>query len=60
MKFGLLYEMQLPRPLDSDQWHADDEHRIVRETLDQIEYADRLGFDYAFAVEHHFLEEYCH
>lgn len=60
MKFGLIYEMQLPRPLDSDQWHADDEHRIVHETLEQIALADRLGFDYAFAVEHHFLEEYCH
>jgi alkanesulfonate monooxygenase SsuD/methylene tetrahydromethanopterin reductase-like flavin-dependent oxidoreductase (luciferase family) len=60
MKFGLIYEMQLPRPLDSEQWHADDERRIVRETLEQIAFADRLGFDYAWAVEHHFLEEYCH
>jgi alkanesulfonate monooxygenase SsuD/methylene tetrahydromethanopterin reductase-like flavin-dependent oxidoreductase (luciferase family) len=58
MKFGLLYEMQLPRPLDSDQWHTDDEYRMVKETLEQIEAADRLGFDYVFFVEHHFLEEY--
>ena len=33
MKFGILYEMQLPRPLDSDQWHDDDEHRMIKETL---------------------------
>jgi alkanesulfonate monooxygenase SsuD/methylene tetrahydromethanopterin reductase-like flavin-dependent oxidoreductase (luciferase family) len=58
VKFGLLYEMQLPRPLDSDQWRADDEHAMVQQTLEQIVLADRLGFDYIFFVEHHFLEEY--
>jgi len=26
----------------------------------QVELADRLGIDYAWAVEHHFLEEYSH
>lgn len=60
MKFGLFYELQLPRPLDNEQWHDDDELRIVQETLDQIEFADKLGYDYVFLVEHHFLEEYCH
>jgi alkanesulfonate monooxygenase SsuD/methylene tetrahydromethanopterin reductase-like flavin-dependent oxidoreductase (luciferase family) len=55
MRFGLFYELQLPRP-----WQQDSERRIVRDTLDQIELADRLGFDYAWAVEHHFLEEYSH
>jgi len=60
MKFGLLYELQLPRPADKDQWNDDDELRIVHETLEQIELADKLGFDYVFCVEHHFLEEYCH
>ncbi len=28
--------------------------------LEQIELADRLGFDYVWEVEHHFLEEYSH
>ncbi|HWC28465.1 MAG TPA: LLM class flavin-dependent oxidoreductase [Dehalococcoidia bacterium] len=60
MKFGLFYELQLPRPADQDQWGDTDERRIVQETLEQIEVADKLGFDYVFAVEHHFLEEYCH
>jgi alkanesulfonate monooxygenase SsuD/methylene tetrahydromethanopterin reductase-like flavin-dependent oxidoreductase (luciferase family) len=55
VKFGLFYEHQLPRP-----WTADGEHRLLRDSLDQIELADRLGFDYAWAVEHHFLEEYSH
>jgi alkanesulfonate monooxygenase SsuD/methylene tetrahydromethanopterin reductase-like flavin-dependent oxidoreductase (luciferase family) len=60
MKFGLFYELQLPKPLDNDQWDPDDERRIIKEALDQIEFADKLGFDYVFEVEHHFLEEYSH
>jgi alkanesulfonate monooxygenase SsuD/methylene tetrahydromethanopterin reductase-like flavin-dependent oxidoreductase (luciferase family) len=60
MRFGLFYELQLPKPLDSDQWHPDDEYRLVQETLEQIEFADKLGFEYVFEVEHDFLEEYAH
>ncbi|HYM32853.1 MAG TPA: LLM class flavin-dependent oxidoreductase [Candidatus Cybelea sp.] len=55
MKFGIFYEHQLPRP-----WKDGDEHRIYQEALDQVELADRLGIDYAWEVEHHFLEEYSH
>jgi len=55
MKFGIFYEHQLPRP-----WASDDEHRLVKDALDQVELADRLGIDYAWEVEHHFLEEYSH
>lgn len=55
MKFGLLYEHQLPRP-----WDAESEHRLFHEALEQVELADRLGFDYVWEVEHHFLEEYAH
>src|SRR5579885_2518499 len=60
MKFGLFYEMQLPKPYDADQWDPDAERRIIQEMLEQVELADRLGFDYVFEVEHHFLEEYSH
>src|SRR5574338_1045072 len=60
MKFGLFYEHQLPRPYDADAWGEDDEHAILKHALDQVELADRLGFDYVFEVEHHFLEEYSH
>lgn len=60
MKFGLFYELQLPRPADHDQWDPGAEHRIYHEMLDQVELADKLGFDYVFEVEHHFLEEYSH
>ena len=55
MRFGLFYEHQLPRP-----WRDGDEHRLLHEALDQVALADRLGFDYAWEVEHHFLEEYSH
>ncbi|HVM53897.1 MAG TPA: LLM class flavin-dependent oxidoreductase [Acidimicrobiales bacterium] len=55
MKFGIFYELQLPRP-----WEGDAEHDLVQHALDQIELADRLGFDHAWEVEHHFLEEYSH
>ncbi len=55
MKFGIFYEHQLPRP-----WQEGDERRLLHEALEQIELADRLGFDVAWEVEHHFLEEYSH
>jgi alkanesulfonate monooxygenase SsuD/methylene tetrahydromethanopterin reductase-like flavin-dependent oxidoreductase (luciferase family) len=55
MQFGVFYEHQVPRP-----WGEDDERRVVREALDQVVLADRLGLDYAWEVEHHFLEEYAH
>ena len=55
MKFGIFYEHQLPKP-----WHADAEFRLLHDSLAQIELADRLGYDYAWEVEHHFLEEYSH
>ena len=55
MQFGIFYEHQLPKP-----WSADDEYELLRDALDQVELADRLGFDYAWEVEHHFLDEYSH
>jgi alkanesulfonate monooxygenase SsuD/methylene tetrahydromethanopterin reductase-like flavin-dependent oxidoreductase (luciferase family) len=55
MRFGLLYEHQLPRP-----WTAGTEHRLFKDALAQVELADRLGIDHIWEVEHHFLEEYAH
>ena len=55
MKFGIFYELQLPRP-----WGVDDERQLYQNALTQVELADRLGYDYAWEVEHHFLEEYSH
>lgn len=55
MKFGLFYEHQIPRP-----WHEGAEYKLFQDALAQVELADRLGFDYIWEVEHHFLEEYSH
>ncbi len=55
MKFGIFYELQIPRP-----WSERSEYQVLQEALAQIELADRLGFDHAWVVEHHFLEEYSH
>jgi alkanesulfonate monooxygenase SsuD/methylene tetrahydromethanopterin reductase-like flavin-dependent oxidoreductase (luciferase family) len=55
MKFGVFYEMQLPKP-----WLPGDEKRLFHEALAQVELADRLGYDHAWEVEHHFLDEYSH
>jgi alkanesulfonate monooxygenase SsuD/methylene tetrahydromethanopterin reductase-like flavin-dependent oxidoreductase (luciferase family)/putative sterol carrier protein len=55
MRFGIFYEHQLPRP-----WGEDAEHRLLQDALEQIEIADRVGFDTVWEVEHHFLEEYSH
>ena len=55
MKFGIFYELQLPRP-----WGPDSEYELYQNALAQLELADTLGYDYAWEVEHHFLEEYSH
>lgn len=55
MRFGVFYELQLPRP-----WKEDSELRLVHEAIEQVQLADRIGLDHAWAVEHHFLEEYSH
>ena len=55
MKFGIFYELQLPRP-----WTEDAELALYHNALDQLALADTLGYDYAWEVEHHFLEEYSH
>ncbi len=46
MRFGIFYE---------HQWGADDEHRLLKDALEQVELADRLGIDYLWEVEHHLL-----
>jgi len=55
MKFGIFYELQLPRP-----WAPGGEYALYHNALQQLELADGLGYDHAWVVEHHFLEEYSH
>ena len=55
MKFGGFYEHQLPRP-----WSLDSEHTLLKNALEQAVLSDQCGYDYVWATEHHFLEEYAH
>jgi alkanesulfonate monooxygenase SsuD/methylene tetrahydromethanopterin reductase-like flavin-dependent oxidoreductase (luciferase family) len=50
MQFGLLYEMQRPFEGNNIDWNT-----LYKETLEQCELADRVGFDNLWFVEHHFL-----
>ncbi|HKD67676.1 MAG TPA: LLM class flavin-dependent oxidoreductase [Candidatus Binataceae bacterium] len=55
MRFGMLYEHTVTRP-----WGPDTEYQRYQEALDQVELADKVGIDYVWIVEHHFLEEHAH
>ena len=55
MKFGGIHLMQLPRP-----WTGQSERKLLNDALDIVELSDKSGFDYVWATEHHFLEEYSH
>jgi len=55
VKFGVFYELSVPRP-----WDHEVERQVYLNALEQVRLADELGFHQAWAVEHHFLEEYSH
>lgn len=55
MKFGIFFELSVPQPLARE-----DEVQAYRDALEQCRLADELGFTTAWAVEHHFLQEYSH
>jgi alkanesulfonate monooxygenase SsuD/methylene tetrahydromethanopterin reductase-like flavin-dependent oxidoreductase (luciferase family) len=50
MQFGLLYETQRPFEGTNIDWNT-----LYKETLEQCELADQMGFDNLWFVEHHFL-----
>ena len=51
----MFIELSVPRP-----WTSESERQVYANALEQVRLADELGFDYVWAVEHHFLEEYSH
>jgi len=55
VKFGIFFELSVPRPLSREH-----EQLVYRNALETCRLADELGFATAWAVEHHFLEEYSH
>ena len=55
MKFGLMYEIQIPEP-----HYPGIERDIYKQVLEQVTLADEVGFDHFWTVEHHFLKEFSH
>ena len=60
MKFGVFYNPMVPKAPGRQDWEPGQERQAFREMLEQIRFADSLGFDYAFLGEHHFMPEYAH
>ena len=53
MKFGLLYEIEVPRP-----WGETSVADCFWEALEQVKIAEQVGFSHVFVVEHHFLDQF--
>jgi alkanesulfonate monooxygenase SsuD/methylene tetrahydromethanopterin reductase-like flavin-dependent oxidoreductase (luciferase family) len=60
VKFGLFYNPMVPKRTGELGWDEGQERQKYREMFEQIQLADRLGFDYVFLGEHHFSAEYAH
>ena len=54
MRFDLFYELAMPPHLSRN------ENQLYTDTLEEIEWADQLGFGCAWFVEHHFMRKYSH
>jgi alkanesulfonate monooxygenase SsuD/methylene tetrahydromethanopterin reductase-like flavin-dependent oxidoreductase (luciferase family) len=58
MEFGIFiqgYTPQFRRDVDPDA-----EHHALMDDVELVQAADRAGFKYVWATEHHFLDEYSH
>ncbi|WP_435969544.1 LLM class flavin-dependent oxidoreductase [Streptomyces sp. Qhu_M48] len=57
MEFGIFVQGYVGKRAETD---PDAEHKALMEETEYVIQADRSGFKYAWASEHHFLEEYSH
>lgn len=55
MRFGLFYQIQVPKP-----WNDESEAKRIHEALEQITYAEEMGFDSVWFSEHHFRPVWSH
>jgi alkanesulfonate monooxygenase SsuD/methylene tetrahydromethanopterin reductase-like flavin-dependent oxidoreductase (luciferase family) len=62
MELGLLYEFEAPQPWAGEHPWAQRmaERATYRKAIEQIVYADKMGFDTVWCVEHHFREGRSH
>ncbi|MFZ3572411.1 LLM class flavin-dependent oxidoreductase [Streptomyces sp. BH097] len=54
MKFSVIFEAQLADPT------VEREHQLLRDSVEQAVFAEEMGFDRIWAVEHHSLKWYAH
>ena len=50
MRFGLFYQLRFPEP-----WSSEKEQRCLWEAIEQITYAEEMGFEGLWLTEHHFV-----
>ena len=55
MKIGLFYQIQVPKP-----WTPSSESQRIHEALEQIPYAEEMGFASVWFSEHHFRPVWSH
>ncbi|MDQ6698309.1 MAG: LLM class flavin-dependent oxidoreductase [Actinomycetota bacterium] len=59
MEFGIFNGLYVPEAM-TDAAGRRAEHRRLQEEVAWVKAADRAGFKYLWATEHHFLDEYSH
>ena len=55
MKFGLFYQIQVPKP-----WDDESTAKRIWQALDQIVYAEEMGYESVWFSEHHFRPVWSH
>jgi alkanesulfonate monooxygenase SsuD/methylene tetrahydromethanopterin reductase-like flavin-dependent oxidoreductase (luciferase family) len=55
MKFALIYQVQLPKP-----WTDVSEYQLFQNILTQVSFAEEMGFESVWFMEHHFAPEQSH
>jgi len=55
MKFALIYQVQVPKP-----WTDESEHQRFRDIIEQVCFAEEMGFESVWFMEHHFGPEQSH
>lgn len=54
MKFSMIFEAQMADP------SREQERKVLNDCVEQAVYAEEMGFDRVWAVEHHSLSQYAH
>src|SRR5580700_3708126 len=54
MKFSMIFEAQMDHP------SREHEHQVINDCVEQAVFAEKMGFDRIWAVEHHALKWYAH